>query len=561
MRWYDEAEALTEELVGIKSVTEAPGEEQRLAEHIFAWYKSLPGMDDPQSGNTVLLAPTEGDTLKRSSVIALIRGAKGGRNPETVILLGHLDTVDVQDYGALKTLATRPEELRQALADMGPDPGALEDVKSGRYMFGRGALDMKSGVAAQMCVMRYFAAHPDELRGNLIAVCECDEEGNSAGVFSALKYLARLKEELGLDYAACVNSDYSTAERDDERRYVYIGSVGKLLPCFAVFGREAHAGQPFASFDPNLVTAEITRRVCYSAALCDPSQGELTLPPVSLKQSDTKESYTVQTALSSFSYYNVFMYGMGPGEVLEKCRKIAEEAMEAAIALIKENHAAWQRMADRALPPLAWKTRVRLWSEYRAELEEKLGPGFSAGLEAFREKLAQGEPSLDLRLYSLKVCEEARRLDPDKSPLVVIFPASTYYPRVEISGKSEKEKALMKAVRASAAEESARAAAKEEGARHPIEARMFYPYISDSSFMYVCEGSGASDSGVLSAEMPAWGVRYEHPEALIAAVGAPVVNIGSFGYDGHMFTERVEKEHSFEAVPRMIMRTVRELLG
>ncbi len=52
-----------------------------------------------------------------------------------------------------------------------------------------------------------------------------------------------------------------------------------------------------------------------------------------------------------------------------------------------------------------------------------------------------------------------------------------------------------------------------------------------------------------------------HPEALIAKIDAPVVNIGTFGYDGHMFTERVEKRHSFEAVPRMVKRTVAELLA
>ncbi len=559
MNWYEETEALTEELVKIKSVTEAPGEEQRMAEHILKLYKGF--ADD------VRFVPTKNDTVKRGSVIALVKGAKNGGSPKTVILLGHLDTVDVQDYGAAKELAADPERLPEALRAMGVSPEVKEDMDSGLYMFGRGALDMKSGVAAQMTVMRYFAEHPGEICGNLLAVCECDEEGNSAGIFSCLEVLAEMKEELGLEYAACINSDYSTTERDDPKRYIYVGSIGKLLPCFAVFGKEAHVGQVFASLDPNLITAEITRRLCYSSAFCDSRLGETTLPPVSLKQADTKESYTVQTALASFSYYNVFMYGMGPGEVLERCKKAASEAMDSAISLIRDNHSAWQKMSGTALPPLMWKTRVLLWSEYMRELKEKLGEGFAEDLDAFRKKLAADEPGIDLRAYSLKVAEEARKRDPDKSPLVLIFAGSTYYPRVEISGRSEKERALTEAAKKAAEEETARALKVRNAAGsafadvplHPIGVKMFYPYISDSSFMYVCGEGG--DEKVLAAEMPAYGIRCSHPEALIAKIDAPVVNIGTFGYDGHMFTERVEKRHSFEAVPRMIKKTVSELLA
>ncbi|MBQ6260083.1 MAG: M20/M25/M40 family metallo-hydrolase [Firmicutes bacterium] len=569
MDLYREVEALTKELVNIKSVTEAPGEEQRIAEHIYEWYRARPGMDGEicPGQPAVRLVETKGDTVKRSSVIAAVKGTKNGGSPSAVILLGHLDTVDIEDYGAAKELATDPDRLPDALKSMGVSGEVIEDIKSGRYMFGRGALDMKSGVASHMAVMKHFACHPEELCGSLIAVCECDEEGNSAGVFSCLDELARMKDALGLEYAACINSDYSTAERSDNSRYIYIGSIGKILPCFAVFGKEAHVGQVFASLDPNLITAEITRRICYGTSFCDSRLGETTLPPVSLKQADTKESYTVQTALTSFSYYNVFMYGMGAADVLKKCKKAAEEAMDAAIAQVREAHSTWQKMAGAALPPLSWRTRVLLWSEYMDELESKLGPSFREELDAFRARLAEDEPCMDLRTFSLKTAEEARRRDPDKSPMVIIFPGSTYYPRVEVSGANAKEKALIDAAKEAAEEETARAKAcsaggpdaTEEGLLHPIGVKMFYPYISDSSFMYVC-GEG-SDAEALKAEMPAWGVRYTHPEDLISRIDAPVVNIGTFGYDGHMYTERVEKSHSFSAVPRMIMRTVRELLG
>ncbi len=78
------------------------------------------------------------------------------------------------------------------------------------------------------------------------------------------------------------------------------------MPSFYVVGEEAHVGQAFSGLDPNLLVAELTRLISYNPELCDESQGEVTIPPVSLKQSDFKDKYTVQTALSAYSYYNFF---------------------------------------------------------------------------------------------------------------------------------------------------------------------------------------------------------------------------------------------------------------
>ncbi|MBQ1887967.1 MAG: peptidase M20, partial [Firmicutes bacterium] len=117
MDLYREVEALTKELVNIKSVTEAPGEEQRIAEHIYDWYRALPGMDREicPGQPAVRLVETKGDTVKRSSVIAVVKGTGNGGSPSAVILLGHLDTVDIEDYGAAKELATDPDRLPEAL--------------------------------------------------------------------------------------------------------------------------------------------------------------------------------------------------------------------------------------------------------------------------------------------------------------------------------------------------------------------------------------------------------------------------------------------------------------
>ena len=92
-------------------------------------------------------------------------------------------------------------------------------------MFGRGALDMKSGIAGHMWLMRYFSEHPEELDGNIIAIAECDEEDNSHGIISALKALKQWKAEHDLELLP-PSTDYSTPYHDlDPNRYVYFGTI------------------------------------------------------------------------------------------------------------------------------------------------------------------------------------------------------------------------------------------------------------------------------------------------------------------------------------------------
>ena len=120
-----------------------------------------------------------------------------------------------------------------------------------------------------------------------------------------------------------------------------------------------------------------------------------------------------------------------------------------------------------------------------------------------------------------------------------------------MTGRTEKEKALLDAVEA--AIEKIRPEADRQ-----IKTRMFYPYISDSSFMAVCDDTLAIQEMI--ANMPQYGVKYSHPVEKIQQVDVPVVNIGTFGHDGHMLTERVDMRHTFQNVPNITYEVVTRLL-
>jgi acetylornithine deacetylase len=144
--------ALTAELVAIDSVNPSlvPGGagETAIADFCGSWLAD--------HGFAVHRLET---TLGRPSVVGVARGTGGGRS---LMLNGHLDTV---------TLA-------------GFDGGPLVPVITDGRMVGRGAYDMKSGVAAMMVAA--FQAQSETLRGDILVCCVADEEHSSLGTAEVL---------------------------------------------------------------------------------------------------------------------------------------------------------------------------------------------------------------------------------------------------------------------------------------------------------------------------------------------------------------------------------------
>lgn len=116
-------------------------------------------------------------TLGRPSVVAVAPGSGGG---SSVMLNGHIDTVSLATY-----------------AD---GAGLIPSFHDGN-MYGRGAYDMKSGIAAMMVAAHAAAGQPH--RGDIILALVADEEFQSAGTEEILRSFtadtAIVVEPSGLD--------------------------------------------------------------------------------------------------------------------------------------------------------------------------------------------------------------------------------------------------------------------------------------------------------------------------------------------------------------------------
>lgn len=142
---------LTAKLVSINSVNSSliPGAagEGEIADYCIAWF-------DHHGFETHRLEKTPG----RPSVVGTRKGTGGGKS---LMLNGHYDTVSISGY----------------------DDDPLDPKISDGKLFGRGAFDMKSGVAAMMVA----AAKAEEPSGDVIVCCVADEEHASMGTAEVLE--------------------------------------------------------------------------------------------------------------------------------------------------------------------------------------------------------------------------------------------------------------------------------------------------------------------------------------------------------------------------------------
>lgn len=488
------------------------------------------------------------DKLKRKSIMAIVRGKKSD-SKKTVLMIGHTDTVGISDYGDLKQWAHRPYELTEKFKELELPPEVKKDLDSGEYLFGRGLFDMKTGDAVIMTIMEELSDDIANFDGNLIFCGVCDEEANSQGMLSCVPELVKIQESEGLEYTALLDTDYMTSEYEgDENKYVYVGTVGKLMPTFYVVGKETHVGEAFKGLDPNQISAAIINRVNLNTQYCDVVDGEVSLPPITLKNKDLKPEYSCQIAKTAYLYFNYATQSSTPDEVLMKMKKAAEDSFEEVIERLNSQYEAYCKMAKREFQKLPWEPRVLTYEELYSNVKLELGDELDIKLEKYMDELMENE-EYDIRDRSMKISEYVHGLWSDRNPVVIVYFTPPYYPHVYVEGSTEKEKNLLDAV-ADAVEKT--------DTDYKVVYKKFFPYISDLSY-----ASAPKDPKIIASvkmNMPGFGKTYKLPLEDMQKLDLPVLDIGAFGKDAHKFTERIEKRYSFEVTPELVYRTIMNLL-
>jgi acetylornithine deacetylase len=201
-------------LIGFDTVTHQPGaparEEALLQEYVGARLGALGAEVEIEEPDAAIIAgqaiAPEGFTFEgRPQLVARFAGG-GGR---TLLLNGHVDVVDVE-----------PRD------QWTHDPFGA--VVRGGAVWGRGACDMKGGVACMIFAAETLARRGVHLAGDLIVNTVTEEESTGAGGLVSARTLAA---------DAAIVPEPSGLE-------VWVACRGSLLPTITVEGRAGHAGLP-----------------------------------------------------------------------------------------------------------------------------------------------------------------------------------------------------------------------------------------------------------------------------------------------------------------------------
>jgi len=261
--------------------------------------------------------------------------------------MGHYDVVSTETYGRLEQLALEPEELRRALVDelirsaRGPEEElALQDLRDGGFLPGRGMLDMKTGLAAGLAVLVRCAEGGE---GSVLLVATPDEEAMSRGARAAVGQLAAVAERTGIEFVAAINLDAEADKGDGSRgRAIFLGSVGKMLPAVFLVGRPAHAGTPTDGVNAAYLAATLVADLELSAIEAA-HDGQPLAPPTCLCLRDLKLGYDVTLPSTSFVAFNVPFTARSPAEVFNAFVERVEAALGRGLRVL----------VDRAGSPLA----------------------------------------------------------------------------------------------------------------------------------------------------------------------------------------------------------------
>lgn len=548
LKWKDAEglKGLALKLVGQNSISGTKNE-VAMAELIYDLLSEVPYFKE--NSQNLFLGPVENDFLGRNFVAGLVEGK--GKSKDTLVLVGHLDTVDIQDFGPLKEYAFDPIEYTKRLDPDKLYKDAREDLLSGEWLFGRGLQDMKTGVAWQMALLEEYSAM-DDFDGNLLFLAVPDEESNSAGMLAGIPFINKLVEERDLNPIAALNCEPNFgAYPGDNNKYVYSGTVGKLLPGFYFVGKETHVGECLAGVNVNLIASEFMSRLDVNTDLSDEVEGEVTVPPTCLRYKDSKDLYSVQTPITSIAYYNLQTMQMSPKEALEKLKKIGEEAMHAAIEKVKVQGARYQDMSGLPVEIPNYNPKVISYTELyeiaKKEHGEKLDKHIENCLNEWKK-----DKDLDERELSTKLVAEVHSFCPDREPMIVMFFAPPYYPHVGFKGKNPFENKI-----AEITDKLIEKAEKDFGEK--ILKQKYFQGLCDLSYFALQDAEAVID--YLIPNTPTWGVRYKLPIEEMKKLNLPVLNFGPHGKDAHKFTERLLLKYSYETGPKLLRFLVNEIFS
>jgi arginine utilization protein RocB len=518
------------ELVNVKSIT-GTSDEVKMANTIVQKLAKLRYYQDyPEY---LQLHPTgEG----RYYVMAL---AKKENTKKTVVMVSHFDVVNVEDYGMWKEEAFQPEKIKKLMRSRIEEYSeeVQEHLESDDWLFGRGTMDMKAGLALQMSLLE--KATLGEFDGNLVLLAVPDEEVNSEGMRKAVPTLLRLAQQYDLEYELILNSEpMFTQYPCDTNHYLYTGTIGKVMPGFLCYGKETHVGEPISGLNANLMTSLITSEMELNTQFCETCGDQISPPPTNLIQKDIKLDYSVQIPHRAVTLFNLFIFEKSLESVVNELLTVGKRVANQIESVYQQRANSYARLHGQEKSERSVGVSVLTFEQLRNYAMQTFGV---TKVQEMEQKIYA---EADLHLYgdrdlTIKIVDEYAILCKDLSPMIVLFFAPPYYPAV-----GDHDHPFVKLLT-----EDLKTYADEQH-NIPLEKIRYYNGISDLSYVNLKED--LTSLGFYTNNVPVWDITYSIPIYEMKQLNVPVLNVGPVGRDPHQQTERLNATYAFTTLKDMV---------
>lgn len=480
------------------------------------------------------LVPINNDPYNRALVTAFLPSKIGSK--DTIILTGHYDVVDVEEYGRLKDIAFDIEAITKRISELPLDSEAKKDYESDKYIFGRGTLDMKYGHALAIELLRHYS-ESTSFDGNILYVGVCGEETNSEGMLAAVPFFVSFAKENHLHYKALLLMEgYVTDTPSDGIRLIHHGNFGKVMPTFFCVGKVTHGDEPLLGLDANLLSANVYLKMAQNPDFCQINHGIVTALPCGLKLADLNVGYALSTTLYSASYYNLPTLRSNPGEILNKMKCIATEAFSDTISLIEKRSRKYSEFAGKEFEVFLPEPVVMSFDEFFKEIEKEYDGNLNEFTKASLKK-NMAENAM-LQEACIKTLKDLAELSSDKRPKIVVGFIPPCYPDVN-ADLSDKDTANL----FSCLDELI--AFAKNTYNETVKLSEYYG-ISD---MCLTWPSKEMDYDTLFANLLGVNSVYNFPVEYLKQFKVPSVVLGAAGKDFHKYTERLEKHYNLDVLP------------
>ncbi len=181
--------------------------------------------------------------------------ARLGKTSPLFVFAGHTDVVP-----------TGPE------ADWASNP-FMPDVRSG-YLYGRGASDMKGGIAAMVIACEQFLKETPHFKGSLAFLITSDEEGPAIhGTKKMIEVLDKRNEKINYCLVGEPSSEHVIGDQ------IRVGRRGSLHGKLVVHGKQGHVAHPHLAKNP----IHLTMLALHELTQIEWDKGNETFPPTTFQ--------------------------------------------------------------------------------------------------------------------------------------------------------------------------------------------------------------------------------------------------------------------------------------